>query len=131
MRRHAKTENGQLQMKADRLLQQVFTKLFTHCEMCGQPVSCAHHFIEKSKSNILRYDFKNLVPVCQSCHTKFHNKFGFSKGTYDIIDALIRKRGKKWLNYIEKTRHKIIKTDKIWYNAIINSLEKEINEKTI
>jgi len=39
------------------------------------------------------------------------------------------KKCSKWLDYIEKTRHKLIKTDKIWYNAIINSLEKEIKEQ--
>jgi hypothetical protein len=128
VRKHALGDKAQIQKKADQVLQQLVVKKWPKCECCGQPVSCGHHFIEKSKSNILRYDLKNIIPVCSGCHTKFHNSFGFSYLTYDIIKETIKRRGKKWHDYIEQTRHKTIKNDFIYIQAQHDALLKEYNE---
>jgi len=127
MRKVGKNPKSKAQHEADKLLQQYLTKKNPRCECCGSPVYCGHHFIEKSKSNILRYDLENLIPVCLSCHSKFHNQFGFSYLTYNIIADTIKRRGQKWHKYIEQTRHKIVKTDLDWYNSHIQRLTKLIN----
>lgn len=127
MRRHALSEKAQIQEDADEILQKLVVKKYPKCECCGQPVSCGHHFIEKSKSNILRYDLKNIIPVCHGCHTKFHNKFGFSYLSYQIIADTIKRRGKKWHDYIEQTRHRTIKNDHIYIKAQYDALKKELD----
>ena len=119
---------NKLEKKADTLLQQIYTKKFPKCEVCGQPTNCIHHFIEKSKSNRLRYEEINLIPVCLSCHSKIHNRFSYSLGAYDIIDFIIKKKGRKWFNNLQKLRHELVKTDEIWYNNHITRLQ-ELNEK--
>ena len=87
-----------------------------------------HHFIEKSKSNRLRYEEENLIPVCLSCHSKIHNRFSYSLGAYDVIDLIIKKRGEKWFNKLQKMRHELVKTDILWYTYHIERLTKLLNE---
>lgn len=115
-----------LEKKADTLLQQYIRSKYPKCEICGNETQCGHHFIEKSKSNRLRYEESNIIPVCLSCHSKIHNRFSYSKGAYDVIDFIIKKRGKKWLNKLEKTRHELVKTDEIWYNKSITEYQEKI-----
>jgi 5-methylcytosine-specific restriction endonuclease McrA len=128
VKRHADTQKAKVQEEADKILQKLVVKKYPKCECCGEPTICGHHFIEKSKSNILRYNLKNIIPVCQSCHTKFHNKFGFSFGTYNIIAETIKRRGKKWIDYIETTKRQTIKNDFIYIQAQKDALQKEYEQ---
>ena len=119
---------NKLEKLADTLLQKLIRKLYPRCFVCGQETQCGHHFIEKSKSNRLRYELENIIPVCLSCHSKIHNRFSYSLGAYDIIDFIIKKKGRKWFNKLQKLRHELVKTDEIWYNNHITRLQ-ELNEK--
>jgi len=93
---------GKLKAKADRAMQDYFRLIKTKCELCPNPYQVAHHFIYKSKSNYLRYDEKNLIFVCNSCHSKFHS---FPDPMIALrVRAL---RGKKWEDYITANRHKL------------------------
>lgn len=96
---------GKLKEEADRCFQDHFRRVKTHCEMCGWPYQVAHHFIWKSQSNYLRYDEKNLIFICNKCHSKFHS---FPDPDYPI--RVYKMRGKKWEEYIEKHRH-LLKID--------------------
>ena len=93
---------GKLKSEADRAMQDHFRRIKTHCEICGKPYQVAHHFIFKSSSNYLRYDEKNLIFVCTSCHSKFHS---FPDPTYPIKVAKLR--GNSWVMYIEENRRKL------------------------
>ena len=74
------------------------------CEICGNPFEVSHHYIAKSQSTLLRFDEKNLILVCNSCHFKIHKG---NQGNY--IGSLIGFcRGKKWLDYITKQRNQIL-----------------------
>lgn len=114
-----KTPAQQFRDKADKLLTPIIKKLHPKCESCGLPTQVAHHFIEKSRSSNLRYDIDlNLIPLCNSCHTKIHNLFGSNvQGSYSIVDNLIRKRGQAWYNKVNKLSTKIIKADIIFYES--------------
>jgi len=120
---------NKLEKQADTLLQKNIVKKYPYCEVCRQPTQCGHHFIEKSKSNRLRYEEDNIIPVCLSCHCKIHNRFSYSLGSYDIIDFIIKKRGKKWFNKLQKTRHELVKTDGNWYKNHIERLK--VEEETL
>ena len=46
------------------------------CAVCGVPASCSHHIIHRVYK-ILRWDWRNCLPVCQECHNKIHNEGNF------------------------------------------------------
>ncbi len=108
-----------LRKKADRLMQEWGREKYIECLVCGEPVSCLHHYFPKSISSALRYDEDNLIPVCNSCHFRHHN------GDPRIHNAINRILGDKWLKGIEKKKHLIIKTNKGYYEGIIKKYLKE------
>ena len=85
-----------LKNKADRLWQQMFVQQNPECLFCGQQTSCGHHFIPKSSSYNLRYNFKNGIPVCYSHHSDFHSKF-----SANIIGKTIIIKGEEWFKEID------------------------------
>lgn len=123
MRRKSKSETSKLQAKADKLLTPIIKKLHPKCEACGSDTEVAHHFIEKSRSSNLRYDMRNLIPLCHSCHAKIHNRFGNSiMGSLDVADVIRKKRGEDWYNQIRVDGQKIVKVNKEWYENKLQEL---------
>jgi hypothetical protein len=79
------------------------------------PTQVGHHWVEKSRSNRLRYDLDNIVSLCYSCHSKIHNQFGNSIiGGLDVANLIIRKRGGGWHERLKKISRETIKRDVIW-----------------
>lgn len=134
MRRIGKSKTSQLQHKADSLLQTYITAKYPKCEVCGNPSQCGHHLVEKSRSNRLRYELSNLVPVCVRCHSKIHNTiFGHSANrlldSYNVLDEIFKRRGgKKWKDKLEQTGRELVKTNVGWYEDHIEKLESLIAE---
>ena len=96
---------GDLKKKADRAVQDAYRRdnPGKKCEMClVNEFQVMHHFIWKSQSNYLRYVEKNLVFVCNPCHSKFH---AFPDPTYPI--KLAKMRGPEWVEYIESHKRKL------------------------
>lgn len=119
----------ELQSKGDKLLTPLIKLMHPQCEACGQETQVAHHFIEKSRSNLLRHDVRNLIALCNSCHTKIHNRFGNSvTGSIDVFDIIVKKRGKKWYKEIRSLEHKTIKADSIFWNNKLDELTKLLEE---
>lgn len=118
-----KSEISKLQKKADSLLTPIIKKKRPKCEGCGKNTEVAHHWIEKSRSSNLRYNLKNLIALCHSCHAKIHNRFGNSVvGGYDIAEKIIKQRGKKWKKEMDIEGRKIIKVNKEFYEKAIEKL---------
>lgn len=108
---------GDLKAKADRALQDAFRRNNPDkkCEMClVNEFQVMHHFIWKSQSNYLRYDEKNLIFVCNPCHSKFH---AFPDPIYPI--KVHQMRGPEWTKYIETHRHKLKSDNRIEIMEII------------
>lgn len=55
--------------KLDRLFQGLSND--KHCACCGTIASCSHHLIRR-KHKLTRWQPKNALPVCLSCHNKIH-----------------------------------------------------------
>lgn len=108
-----------LRRKADRLLQEVYTK--GNCEVCGEPAQCVHHVIYKSQSNFLRYNPKNLVPICNKCHSLLH-KTGDSR----ILGTIIAKRGIEWHEELQIIRHELCCLSEQYLKEIIDNLNTQI-----
>lgn len=44
------------------------------CQICGiHKAEAIHHIIGRA-NKVLRYDFINLLPVCNACHRKIHDE---------------------------------------------------------
>lgn len=109
---------GSLKIKADRTQQDYFRRIKEKCELCYNPYQVAHHFIHKSSSNYLRYDEKNLIFVCNSCHSKFH-----SFPDPMIAIRVERLRGQDWVKYIEEHRHLFKNDNRAELQEIINKYQ--------
>lgn len=108
-----------LEKKADKLLQLKYVPLNPECLVCGKPTAEMHHFINKSRSNNLRYDKKNLVPLCKGCHIKHH-----LSGDPTIVVTIINKMGQEWYDDLQKRRHIIRKHNKGYLMTVIEELSK-------
>lgn len=128
LRKTGKSETSKLQKKCDSLLTPIIKKKYPKCEGCGiNPTTVAHHWIEKSRSSNLRYDLRNIIPLCAVCHVKIHNRFGNNVvGGVDIADKIINKRGKVWKRHMDEEANVIVKTNKAWYESKLAELEKNL-----
>jgi len=112
-----------LKKEFDKILQQKGRERYQRCEVCGQPISCLHHFHPKSVSNALRYDWDNLIPICNGCHSRHHQM-----GDPIIHGAIIKKRGQDWYDKLLVRRYReTVKTNKVYYERIKQNLLLENN----
>jgi len=122
MRRIGKNPVSQLRNKCDKALQQLGRQRYSKCEVCGNPISCLHHFYPKSTSSRLRYDWDNLIPICNGCHMQHHQA-----GNPKIHGTVIEKRGLEWYQELTQTKEEIQKVGVGYYREILEELESELN----
>ena len=115
--RKGKSKISILQKKCDKKIQEQGRLKYDRCEVCNNPMSCLHHFFPKSISAVLRYDWMNLIFICNGCHMRHHQA-----GDPRIHATIIRRRGQKWYNQLLKKKEKTIKTNVKYYEDILNGL---------
>lgn len=71
---------------------------YPNCFICDEPAITAHHFVEQAISNYLRTKDYNLISVCANHHFKIHH----SKESGLAIGYIVRKKGGRWFNKIQK-----------------------------
>jgi len=93
-----------LKKACDRLLQDVCRAKQKQCESCGKPAVVGHHHCPCSRSSNLRYDWSNIVLLCQGCHFLHHNgdseiSFKYRAGNDEWEEDLHSRQHiyKKWL----------------------------------
>ena len=104
------------QKSCDKLLSPIIVKLYPRCLLCNGQTQVAHHHCHKSKSLTLRYDFKNLIPLCNSCHFKLHFNESF------WASKIVKIKGLKWFSYIEKKKQETLRYPD--YDTIYAKLDK-------
>ena len=109
--------------KADKLYQIVGLKLNPICECCGNPATEIHHFLPKSLSNALRYDLKNGISLCRSCHFKHHSRFDPA-----IYERMTANKSPEWFLYIRNKRREIIRPTLTWYKSKIDELNENLSK---
>lgn len=114
-----RSDIGKLQAECDKLLQETGRKLYPKCEVCGKPMSCLHHYYPKSVSARLRYDWDNLIPICNGCHMRHHQA-----GDPNIHNTVNKKRGNAWLTTLQKKKNEYIKVNKEYYQYVKEMLTK-------
>jgi len=121
----AKSPLTKIQKTCDALLQIAVKAQNPVCEACGAKTQVAHHWIEKSRSSFLRYDLRNLIPLCNPCHAKIHNIFGNSVvGGLNVAEIIIDKRGRDWKNLMDQLQPTYQKVNVGWLESVKERLEK-------
>lgn len=118
-----KSKLTKLREDCDRLMQQLGTKKYKWCEVCGAPRQVLHHFYPKSQSSRLRYDSDNLINLCNGCHMRHHQA-----GDPTIHATIIKNRGVDWYDQLSKTRFEMIKVNIAYYSAVKELLLRQTNE---
>ena len=107
-----------LRAKADRLYQLKLIRENPYSIVSGLPTQVIHHFVPKSLSNNLRYDWDNGVPLTNSEHFKHHTQ-GDSSIDNDIREAM----GKEWYDDLQKRRREPVRINKGYLKGIIEGLK--------
>lgn len=115
-----------LRKKADRLFQEIVRKVYRDCEVCGEPLSCGHHFISKGSSSYLRYSWENIIPICNSCHCKIE-----MRKSHELTGVIVLKRGQAWLDSLRTKQRMFIKTDRAYYETLIKNLEAILSDNKL
>jgi hypothetical protein len=113
-----KTSLSKLKDKADRLLQRYHVPLNPRCLVCGGPTNCMHHYVQKSQCTLLRYDERNLIPLCIKCHSRHH-----LSGDPRIVETIIEKKGMEWVKELQSVRQQEYKLNRETIAQIITNLE--------
>ena len=122
LRRKGKSRTSKLQKECDTLIQTLGKQRYKYCEVCGKPMSCLHHFHPKSVSNALRYDWQNLIPICNGCHARHHQA-----NDPHIHGTIIQKRGQKWHETLLKRRwSEEVKTNVSYYLETLERLNNKL-----
>jgi hypothetical protein len=106
--------------KADRTLQDYYRALGLKCWVCGRPEEVMHHIIEKSHSLRLRWEEKNLMPLCRSCHARHH-----LAGDPEIVATFIKKVGMRKFDELKKESRIITKKSPKEIQEVIESFDKK------
>ena len=108
--------------KCDNILSPIIIKQFPNCLLCGNLTQVAHHHCHKSKSTRLRYDLKNLIPLCSSCHFKLHQNESY------WASVIVNKKGLEWFIDLDKTKDEYVKADVHYYIANYDRLKAILEE---
>jgi hypothetical protein len=126
LRKKAKSHTeGWWRGHADDLMQDCERKLYLKCLVCGGPNQVGHHYQTKQTSSFLRYDWRNIIPLCFSCHFKHHKQ----ADPY-IAATIIRVKGQAWAEEIERDRRKSIKTGSLYYQEKCREFEEQLKDLT-
>lgn len=72
------------------------------CVCCFGSLTEMHHIIGR-RSHLLRWDIKNLVPLCRECHIKVHTKgikylkLFLPRARFDYLEEMKNKDFKQYL----------------------------------
>ncbi len=117
----SKATPAKLQKKCDALLTPIIKAMYPKCLLCGMDTEVAHHHVHKSKSNRLRYDFKNLINLCNKCHQALHHNESY------YASRIISIKGKTWNEYILRAKQESVKTCLSYYENVLESLKKKLS----
>lgn len=117
--------SGWWMKKCDDKMQDINRAVNKRCEVDpNRPCQTGHHFVTKALSSWLRYKFENLIPISFTKHFEHH-----IQNDPHVMDVVIQKRGREWVEWIEKNRRNPQQTGISYYKEIyawLESIEEQI-----
>jgi hypothetical protein len=113
---------GKLQRTCDALMQQVGKLKNPKSLISNLPTQVMHHYIPKSCSSILRYNWDNLIPLTNGEHCSLHQS---PDPTTNIL-ILQAKGGQKWFDKLKEKGRQYNKVNRAYYEAKKLELENEL-----
>lgn len=114
-----------LRNRADKKLTPLVKKIYPKCLLCphmtparSNETEVAHHHVHKSKSNSLRYELDNLIPLCHMCHMALHHNESY------WATKIVMLRGIDWATALDRKKNQIVKADRYWYMSHIDRLDR-------
>jgi len=119
-----KTSNlGKLQREADRLMQELGRKKFPKSLISGLPTQVLHHFVPKSVSSMLRYDWDNLIPLTNAEHCRLHQSPDPTTNA-----RILEIKGMDWFKELKRRSVMYHKVNVAMYQAVKARLEAEYED---
>lgn len=128
LERHINTKAYQKEIKkklikkCDRLFQEIGRKMYDH-SFFGNEYNCLHHFVRKSQSLNLRYDFDNAIPVSLEEHCSIH-----MAQDNEIEGRIVLAKGKEWFNNLMIKRRTIIADELSFLKQTLERLENTLKQ---
>lgn len=115
-----KNPTTKIQKVCDTLLQELIRIKHKKCLLCFNPCEVGHHFVRKSNSSFLRYDMRNIIPLCNRCHCLYHLR---EDESFNIRIKNIM--GDDWYNGIQRDKNQYHKVNMEMYRQVKERLETE------
>ena len=112
------SKKQKLKRELDKYIQTTY--LFKECTVCSSKATVLHHYVPKAQSLYLRWRNENLIPLCSGCHFAHH-----TKGDPYIHQTILKRKGMKWADFLEKDRRIIFKDTVSNLEAVKERLLKE------
>ncbi len=111
------TKLARLKKKAVKLATAKVLEKHPKCFFCPNMASTCHHPIPQSRSNYLRCDERNLIPICSKHHLKCH-----SADATQMNLRLEKIKGKEWRDSLIRDSNKRIKDTIGYWTALLEEL---------
>jgi hypothetical protein len=108
-----------LKAKCDKLCGQVARSL-GYCENCGKRETLSWCHIHTRSIGKLRYDRRNWVCLCASCHRHFHNK------PLQFTQFITKIKGQETVDWLIRESNKLEPLDLKWYQLKLEELTKQL-----
>lgn len=112
---------GTLRNKCDKVTQLIGHKENEKCLLCPRPHNVLHHFFPKSVSSALRYNFDNLINLCNGCHMRLHQS-----GDPSYEQRIIAIKGVEWYNNLASHARDYTKINKGYYEDTLVVLQRRL-----
>lgn len=110
---------AKLRKACDTLMQEKGKKLFPRSILSGEPTQVMHHFVPKSVSARLRYEWDNLIPLTNGEHMRLHQS-----GDPEYEQRIMEIKGKGWWLRLLTLKREIIKVNVGYYKKVLEELKK-------
>lgn len=104
-----KTLRNKCDAKLTPIIRAKHPKCLLDAPNCTGATQVAHHHVHKSKSNRLRYELDNLIPLCNHCHIVLHHNESY------WASKVVEKKGLAWFKKLDRMKNEYVKVDKVFY----------------
>ena len=116
-----KSPLAKIQKECDTLMQEVGKLKYPRSLISDFPTNVMHHYVPKSVSSRLRYDWDNLIPLTNGEHNRLHQA-----GDPEITNRILAKKGGlDWSQSIRAKGREYHKVNIAMYREVKQRLQNE------